>query len=170
MKKQLFALVMALTLVAFGVAYAQTTNPSALPPSQQVDQSGHPETGSGPDVDVDTGSNAENGVLDVDVDRTTDPDTAATDRNSTTGTGLQNKPEEGMDVDVDTGARANGAVDVDVNRTSDADTDASGVDETGSLDNESETGSLPSTASELPAVALLGLLALAGAFAIRFVR
>jgi hypothetical protein len=168
MKKQLFTLVMALMLATFGVAVAQTQ--STLPPSQQVDQSGQPETGSGPDVDVDTGSNAENGVLDVDVDATTDPDTAATDRNSTTGTALQNKPEEGMDVDVDTGARANGAIDVDVSRTSDADTDASGIDETGSLDNETETGSLPGTASELPAVALLGLLAMAAAFAVRFLR
>jgi hypothetical protein len=168
MKKQLFALVMALMLAAFGVAVAQTQ--STLPPSQQVDQSGQPETGTGPDVDVDAGRNAENGVLDVDVDRTTDSDTAATYRNSTTGTGLQNKPEEGMDVDVDTGARANGAIDVDVSRTSDADTDASGVDETGSLDNETETGSLPGTASELPAVALLGLLAMAAAFAVRFLR
>ena len=51
MKKQLFALVMALMLAAFGVAFAQTSG-QALPPSQQVDQSGHPETGPGPDVDV----------------------------------------------------------------------------------------------------------------------
>ena len=172
MKKQLFALVMALTLVAFGVAFAQTTGQSTLPPSQQVDQSGHPETGPGPDVDVDTGSNAENGVLDVDVDRTTDPDTAATDRNSTTGTGLRNETEtgSGVDVDVDTGAKANGAVDVDVKSTTDADTDASGVDETGSLDNEADHDALPGTASALPAVALLGLLALAGAFTVRFLR
>lgn len=169
MKKQLFAFVMALMLAAFGVAFAQTSN-QALPPSQQVDQSGQPETGPGPDIDVDAGRNAENGVLDVDVDRTTDPDTAATDRNSTTGTGLQTEREEGMDVDVDAGANANGAVDVDVNRTSDKDTDASGIDETGRLDNEADNASLPGTASELPAVALLGLLALAGAFAVRFVR
>lgn len=95
---------------------------------------------------------------------------------STTGT-MQNKPEEGMDVDVDTGANARGAVDVDVNRTSDADTDASGIDETGSMDNDAQsgtyagdTGSLPQTASELPTLALFGLLALFGAVAIRRVR
>jgi hypothetical protein len=171
MKKQLFALVMALMLAAFGVAFAQTSG-QALPPSQQVDQSGHPETGPGPDVDVDTGKNAENGVLDVDVDRTTDPDTAATDRNSTTGTALKNETEtgSGVDVDVDTGAKANGAIDVDVNRTTDADTDASGVDETGSLDNDADHGALPGTASELPAIALLGLLAMAAAFTVRFLR
>jgi hypothetical protein len=178
MKKQLFATLMALTLTAFGVAYAQTTGTTALPPSQQVDQTGKPETGPGPDVDVDLGSNAENGVVDVDVDRTTDSDTAATDRNTTTGTmgttgnGLRNETEtgSGMDVDVDTGARANGAVDVDVNRTTDADTDASGVDETGSLDNDADDNALPGTASELPAVALLGLLAMAAAFTVRFLR
>jgi hypothetical protein len=170
MKRQLFALVMALMLVAFGVAFAQTSG-QALPPSQQVDQSGQPETGTGPDVDVDTGRNAENGVLDVDVDRTTDPDTAATDRNSTTGTmAPERETGSGVDVDVDTGARANGAVDVDVNSTTDADTDASGVDETGSLDNDADNSALPGTASELPAVALLGFLALAAAFTVRFLR
>jgi len=175
MKKQLFTLAMALMLVAFGVAYAQTAGQSTLPPSQQVDESGQPETGPGPDVDVDVGKNAENGVLDVDVDRTTDPDTAATDRNSTTGTmgtPLKNEREtgSGVDVDVDTGARANGAVDVDVNRTTDADTDASGVDETGGLDNDADNDALPGTASELPAIALLGLLAMAAAFTVRFLR
>ncbi|HKH48168.1 MAG TPA: hypothetical protein VKM72_26210 [Thermoanaerobaculia bacterium] len=170
MKKQLFTLAMVLMLVAFGVAYAQTTGQSTLPPSQQVDQSGQPETGPGPDVDVDTGKNAENGVLDVDVDRTTDSDTAATDRNSTTGTMGERENGSGVDVDVDTGARANGAVDVDVKSTTDADTDASGVDETGGLDNDADNDALPGTASELPAVALLGLLAMAAAFTVRFFR
>jgi hypothetical protein len=176
MNKKMIAFVMSLTLVAFGVAFAQTTGQSTLPPSQQVDQSGQPETGPGPDVDVDAGRNAENGVLDVDVDRTTDSDTAATDRNSTTGTmAPERETGSGVDVDVDTGARANGAVDVDVKRHGDADTDASGVDETGGLDNEStatagDNDALPGTASELPAVALLGLLALAAAFTVRFFR
>jgi hypothetical protein len=193
MKKQLFVFALALMLAAFGVAVAQTTGQSTLPPSQQVDQSGQPETGTGVDVDVDAGQNAEDGVLDVDVDSTTDSDTAA-EGNDTTGTmgttgtavtpqtttgatNLQNETEagEGVDVDVDTGARAEGAVDVDVNSTTDADTDASGVDETGGLDREStatagDTDSLPGTASELPALALLGLLAMAAAFAVRFLR
>jgi hypothetical protein len=76
---------------------------------------------------------------------------------------------------VDTGARANGAVDVDVNRTTDADTDASGMDETGSMDDEGtatagDNDSLPGTASEFPAIALLGLLAMAAAFTVRFLR
>jgi hypothetical protein len=76
----------------------------------------------------------------------------------------------GVDVDVDTGSKAEGLVDVDVTSTTDADTDASGVDETGSLDNDANDNALPGTASELPAVALLGLLALAAAFTVRFLR
>jgi hypothetical protein len=86
---------------------------------------------------------------------------------STGSTGLTNETETGTgaDVDVDTGANASGAMDVDVNSTTDADTDASGVNETGSLDNDTDT--LPSTASALPLLGLVGLLALAGAFAVR---
>ena len=89
---------------------------------------------------------------------------------NTTGTmGTETEQGEGMDVDVDTGSRANGAVDVDVNRTTDSDTDASGVNETGENNGQysGDTGSLPSTASELPSVALMGLLFLGAAFALR---
>ena len=73
----------------------------------------------------------------------------------------------GVDVDVDTGNKAEGAVDVDVTRTTDSDTDASGsgVQTTGQYNND--TDSLPSTASDLPTVALFGLLALGAAFAMR---
>jgi LPXTG-motif cell wall-anchored protein len=194
MKRQSVLFILSLTLVS-GALSAQTTgttNPSNLPADQRVDQSGKPETGSGIDVDVDAGRNAEDGLVDVDVTSQTDSDTAATGNDpnpvvrgttatgTTTGTmsgsALRNEPEEGMDVDVDAGRNANGAVDVDVNRTSDADTDASGIDETGSLDQESTTGvagdddSLPATGSDLPAVALLGLLAMAAAFSVRFLR
>jgi hypothetical protein len=193
MKRQIFTLFTVLTLTAFGALMAQTPSNSALAPSQQVDQSGKPETGSGPDVDVDTGHNADNGVLDVDVSRTTDSDTSARGDNSrnngtttgtmngtttgtrtTTGTGNNGTgvlPERetgsGVDVDVDTGARANGAVDVDVNRTTDADTTA----------NENEKGgratagrNLPGTASDFPLFALIGFSALAGAAALRLSR
>ena len=73
---------------------------------------------------------------------------------------------EGMDVDVDTGAQAEGAVDVDVSSTTDPDTDASGVDET-MTDTAGDTDALPGTASELPTVALIGLLALGAAFLVR---
>jgi hypothetical protein len=62
-----------------------------------------------------------------------------------------------------------------VNRRGDSDTSATGVDETGRMDRGTNStagdqGRLPGTASELPAVALAGLLALAAAFAVRFLR
>lgn len=90
-----------------------------------------------------------------------------------TGVAPETEQGEGMDVDVDTGSRASGAVDVDVTRTTDSDTDASGVNETGETGDmttgqySGDTDSLPSTASELPSVALLGLLFLGAAFALR---
>ena len=93
-----------------------------------------------------------------------------------TGTGLtgnETEENEGMDVDVDTGARAEGAVDVDVKTHGDADTDASGIDETGTDTNtgyNTDSGALPDTASELPLLAIAGLLALASAFMVRFAR
>ena len=102
----------------------------------------------------------------------------AQDYQSTPPANSQTEPVNGPDVDVDAGANAEGALDVDVSRTGDADTDASGIDEGGALGDEDTTttgvaaddSDLPATASELPAVALLGLLALAGAFAVRFLR
>ena len=79
MKRQIFTLLMVFAVATGTALMAQTTGtPSQLPPSQQVDQSGEPETGTGVDVDVDAGANAEDGLVDVDVDRTTDSDTAAT--------------------------------------------------------------------------------------------
>jgi cytoskeletal protein RodZ len=168
MRKQVFILLTILALTAFGVLMAQTPNPSSLPPSQQVDQSGKPETGPGPDVDVDTGKNASNGVLDVQVNPKTDSDTSAkgpSNTGTTPGVHPETEHGTGVDVDVDTGKRANGAVDVDVTRTTDADTTA----------NENEKGmhhhrALPGTASELPLVAMMGLLALGAAFALRAIR
>lgn len=96
--------------------------------------------------------------------------TGTTGTMGTTGTtNLNNETETGTgpDVDVDTGASATGAVDVDVDSTTDADTDASGMDETGGLSGDTETDSLPATGSNQPLLALLGLLALAAAFAVR---
>ena len=55
MKRQIFTLLMVLVLATGAVLMAQSNSNSQLPPSQQVDQSGKPETGSGPDVDVDVG-------------------------------------------------------------------------------------------------------------------
>jgi LPXTG-motif cell wall-anchored protein len=102
--------------------------------------------------------------------------TPATTNDQTTDETGQPETGPGPDVDVDTGASASGAVDVDVNRTTDPDTAASGVDETGDLDQENDTDTmaadndLPDTGSELPLVGLVGLLALGGALAFRAAR
>lgn len=99
---------------------------------------------------------------------------ATTNDQATDETG-QPETGPGPDVDVDTGASASGAVDVDVNRNTDADTAASGVDETGDLDQgmgdtTTADNDLPDTGSELPLVGLVGLLALGGALAFRAAR
>lgn len=91
------------------------------------------------------------------------------------------QPETGTgpDVDVDTGAEAEGLVDVDVDSTTDPDTAASGVDETGTMDQDDDmtgtaydddTDNLPDTAGEMPLLGLIGLLSLAGAVIVRAVR
>lgn len=91
MRRQIFTLLMVFVLAMATALVAQTTGTSnsQLPPSQQVDETNKPETGPGPDVDVDLGRNAEDGVADVDVNRQTDPDTAAqgNDSQSTNTTG-----------------------------------------------------------------------------------
>jgi hypothetical protein len=101
--------------------------------------------------------------------------TTGTTTTTGTGTGLtgnETENNEGMDVDVDTGARANGAVDVDVKRHGDSDTDASGINETGTsgAGDTTNTGALPDTASELPLLGVAGLLALASFFMVRLAR
>jgi hypothetical protein len=158
MKKQLFAILMVLALVMTGAALAQSGSGAA------GSTAGTGSTGPGGSMNSTSGS------------------TMGSGNTGTSGqSNLQNEtePANGPDVDVDTGSRAAGAVDVDVNRNGDSDTSATGVDEGGALGNEDTTttgaagdmdNDLPSTASELPSVALLGLLALAGAFAVRFLR
>ena len=78
-----------------------------------------------------------------------------------------------MDVDIDTGSRAKGAVDVDVTRTTDSDTDASGsgVQTTGTTETAGQYDSDRTPCRARPAscrrVALMGLLFLGAAFALR---
>jgi LPXTG-motif cell wall-anchored protein len=160
MKRQIFTFLMLLVL-ATGFAVAQstttspTTNPPAtnlqqLPPSQQVDQTGKPETGPGPDVDVDLGKNADNGVMNVDVSKTTDPDTKAQDNDSatdTTGTTTTNH----------------------LNHAATTTTDTTTTDTT-TTGTASDRSNLPNTGSELPLFGLIGMLSLAGALAVRSAR
>lgn len=160
MKRTLFAL-LAIFLLTSGVALAQSANTTAPGPTVQRE----------PGQNSNNLPNPGNPQTDLSQQPETQPVTGTT--GTTTGTTpLQNETEdaEGMDVDIDTGERAEGAVDVDVSTTADADTDASGIDETGSLDNEDETGALPDTAGEMPLLVLAGLLALASAFMVRLAR
>lgn len=95
MKRQIVTFLMVLALATGTALWAQT--PQATPPSQQLDQSGQPETGMGPDVDVDAGANAEDGVMDVEVNRNTDSDTAAQGNDPAVETGTY----AGVDADND---------------------------------------------------------------------
>ena len=86
MKRQILTLLTVLVLALGTALMAQTsTTNSQLPPSQQVDQSGKPEQTGRPDVDVDVGKNANNGVMNVDVKRHGDSDTKAQGDTHTTG-------------------------------------------------------------------------------------
>ena len=97
------------------------------------------------------------------------------------------KPETGSgpDVDVDVGRNAeDGLVDVEVNKNADSDTAAHGNDPnptlgtTGTTDTttgvdtdlDNDNDNLPDTASGMPLLGLIGLLALGGAVAIKTTR
>lgn len=91
------------------------------------------------------------------------------------------QPETGTgpDVDVDVGRNAeDGVMDVEVNRNTDSDTAAQGNDPNpgtttgtyGNTDVDADNDNLPDTAGNGPLFALLGLLSLAGAFAVRVIR
>ena len=167
MKRMVFSVLMILALTA-GAAYAQSTiNTTAPGPTQQQEPGQTNNNLPNPGNPVQLGPNAQPPVQEQGtVEGTAAESVTGTQGANTTGNVTGTMPEtetgSGVDVDVDTGSRANGAVDVDVNSTTDADTDASGINETGE-----STDSLPSTGSELPLVGLIGLLALAAAFAVR---
>ncbi len=99
------------------------------------------------------------------------------------------KPETGSgpDVDVDAGRNAeDGLVDVEVNANADSDTAAQGNDPNPTLDTttttttgvdtdvdtsvDTDADNLPDTASGMPLLGLIGLLALGGAVAIKATR
>lgn len=195
MKRQILILVSVLALLVAGAAFAQSTlNTTAPGPTQQQEPGqtnnnlpnpGNPLPGRPTDNPTVQEQGTVQGTASESAARTQGQGTTTGTQSGTstgsmsgTGSNLNNQnttgtmaPEtengEGMDVDVDTGSRAEGAVDVDVTRTTDSDTDASGsgVQTTGQYN--SDTDSLPSTASELPSVALMGLLFLGAAFALR---
>ena len=152
MKRQTFTLLMfVLVLVTGTILMAQTNTGSTLPPSQQVDQTGKPETGTGPDVDVDVGRNADNGVMNVDVDRHTDADTKAESGDRAAGTAT-------------TGTTGT------TNTGNTYGTTGSNYDNTTTGTNANNQGNLPDTGSEMPLLGLIGLLSLAGTVTIRSMR
>lgn len=106
MKRTIFTLFVVLALALAAGLMAQSTNTQPLPPSQQVDQSGQPEHPGHPDVDVDVGKNAKNGVMDVDVKRHGDADTKA-QRTDVTDRAAQNTNTTGTS-DNNTGTNATG--------------------------------------------------------------
>ena len=175
MKRQIFTLFMVLVLAAATGLMAQSgggsgggansgavsggsgttgTTTGSLPPSQQVDQSGQPEHTGRPDVDVDTGSNANNGVLNMDVKRNGDADTKA-----------GNNPN-GNRVDTTT-TGTTGTTTTTAGTTTSTDT-TNGSYNGG--DGVNHGRSMPRTASDMPLVGLLGALALAGALGLRSAR
>jgi len=174
MKRQILSIATVLALTAAGATFAQSTiNTTAPGPTQQrepgqtnnnLPNPGNPQT----DLQRNQGTVQENGT----VEGTASESMNQTGTTTGTGTGTvmpETETGTGVDVDVDTGDRAQGAVDVDVTRTTDSDTDASGsgVQSNGQYNGADTATSLPSTASDLPTVALFGMLALFGAFAIR---
>jgi cobalamin biosynthesis Mg chelatase CobN len=168
MKRQIFTLLMALVLTTAALVAQSTPTPNPqVPPSQQVDQSGQPEQSGHPDVDVDTGKNADNGVLNVDVKRHGDSDTKAgnnpngnaVDTTGTMGTTGSTGSATGT---TGTTGQYSGSTTSTTTTTSD---NNSGTDVS---DNRSTR--LPGTASDMPLFGLLGALALAGALGLRQIR
>jgi cobalamin biosynthesis Mg chelatase CobN len=183
MKRQIFTLLMVLVLTAATGLMAQSgggsgggansgavsggsgstgTTTGTVPPSQQVDQSGQPEHTGRPDVDVDTGKNANNGVLNMDVKRNGDADTKA--GNNPSGNQMNTNTTGSM-----------GTTTTTTTGTTSTDTNTGSYN--GSTDTTTNTGSnvsgsrnMPRTASDMPLVGLLGALALAGALGLRAAR
>jgi hypothetical protein len=177
MKRLVFSILMILALTT-GAAFAQSSLNTVPPgPTQQQEpgltNNNLPNPGNPlPQANPDQQPVQEQGTVEGTATESLNDTQGANTTGTVTGTMPETETGTGVDVDVDAGSNAAGAVDVDVTSTTDADTDASGIDETGSLDNETgsldtETDTLPGTASELPLLGLLGLLALAAAFAVR---
>ena len=161
--------ILAIFLLTAGAALAQNANTTAPGPTVQRE----------PGLTSNNMPNPGNPQTDLSKQNQTQPAPVT----GTTGTTAAPETEqnEGMDVDIDTGDRANGAVDIDVKKHGDNDTDASGIDETGTgpatttgstdtYGSNNDSDALPDTASELPLLALAGMLALVSAFMVRRAR
>jgi hypothetical protein len=171
MKRQILILVSVLALLVAGAAFAQSTlNTTAPGPTQQQEPGQTNNNLPNPGNPIPARPTDNQPVVEQGTVQGTAAESNLQNQNTTGTMAPETEQGEGMDVDIDTGSRAEGAVDVDVTRTTDSDTDASGsgVQTTGTTgEYNSDTDSLPSTASELPSVALMGLLFLGAAFALR---
>ena len=150
--------ILAIFLLTAGVALAQNANTTAPGPTVQRE----------PGLTSNNMPNPGNPQTDLSKQNQTQPAPVT----GTTGTTAAPETEqnEGMDVDID------------VKKHGDNDTDASGIDETGTgpatttgstdttYSSNNDSGALPDTASELPLLALAGMLALASAFMVRRAR
>jgi LPXTG-motif cell wall-anchored protein len=167
MKRQILTIAAVLALVFAGAVFAQSAN--TTPPGPTVQQ--QPNLTNNDEPNPGTQVPNPNAAANQPVQGTaTATETPVTD----TQLHPETEPTTGpVDVDVDTGAKAQGAVDVDVTTHPDADTDASGTGTetttttTSGAYDTTNTTALPSTASDLPTVALIGLLALGAAFVLR---
>lgn len=161
MKRQILTIAAVLALVFAGAVFAQSANTTAPGPTLQQE----------PGLTNNNMPNPGNPVPDPNAPANQPAEGTLTTGQAPTTLHPETEPTTGpVDVDVDTGANAEGAVDVDVTTTPDADTDASGSGtETTSTSGTygDDSSALPSTASDLPTVALLGLLALGAAFVLR---
>lgn len=176
MKRLVFSILTIFALTVAGVAVAQGPNTGVPGPTQQQEPGltnnnlpnpGNPQTQVNPPGEQQPLQ--EQGTVEGTATESINNNQGGQTTGNVTGTMPETETGTGVDVDVDTGANAAGAVDVDVDSTTDADTDASGIDETGSLDNDldDDTDTLPDTGTNLPLVGLIGLLALGAALAVR---
>jgi LPXTG-motif cell wall-anchored protein len=164
MKRQILTIAAVLALVFAGAVFAQSSQNTTAPgPTMQQEPGLTNNNLPNPGNPIPDPAAAPNQPL--------QQEGTTPEATTTTGVAPETEQGEGMDVDIDTGARAEGAVDVDVTAETDADTDASGSGtETTTGTYGGDADALPATASDLPTVALLGLLALGAAFLVRAKR
>jgi hypothetical protein len=182
MKRLILSITTVLALTAAGALVAQSPQNTTAPgPTQQLEPGQTNNNLPNPGNPVEVGPEGQQPLQEQGTVEGTATE-SITGAQGTNTTGTMSAPETetgtGVDVDVDAGSNAEGLLDVDVSSTTDADTDASGIDETGGLDNDTNLDTdtsldsdtetaLPATASKLPLLGLIGLLAFAAAFAVR---
>ncbi|HEX4959484.1 MAG TPA: hypothetical protein VF173_01500 [Thermoanaerobaculia bacterium] len=165
MKRQILSLATALVLTTAGAVFAQSSlNTPAPGPSQETKPGQTNNNLQNPGSQMQrpaTPPASENGTATTTTTTTAPPtDTTAPPADNTTGT-MNNDTTGTMNNDQTGTSLAPPAVPPTTTTTTGNSTDTS------SVSTSTGTQSLPKTASDLPTVALLGLLALSGFFAVR---